>query len=131
MYCHKEIETSHPAVVGKEKTQINCCSAECVNKSEEFILFADRHKLHFILLMVAAMVVFLTGAILLSTEKTVGSVLFSIGFGLLGFDILLFPFATPQTFDMLGIKKSVNMARVIGLIILGGSLLIALAMLLC
>ncbi|MEA4889743.1 MAG: hypothetical protein VB070_09810 [Clostridiaceae bacterium] len=130
MYCHKEIESSHAAVVGKEKIQITCCSDECVDKSEKFILYADRHKPHFISIMVAAIVIFFTGVILLSAAKIiVGSILFSIGFGLLGLDILLFPFATPQTFDSLGIKKTASLARIIGLVILGGSLLMALAML--
>lgn len=130
MYCHREMETLFPAAVGKDRTVITCCSDECVHKSERFMDFFDRHKTHFLILLAVAAAVFFSGVLILDgINKAVGSAVFSAGFGLFGFDVFLFPFATPQTFDLLGIRGTAALARVLGAAIVAASPFLAYAIL--
>lgn len=114
MYCHKEMENLYPAAVGKEKKQITCCSEVCVNKSEKFFNFFDRTKALFIIMMIFAMAVLFAGAIVIIRTKMIGSLLLSIGFGLIGLDAVIFPFATPETFRLMGIQRATILTRIIG-----------------
>lgn len=117
MYCHQEMENLYPAAVGKDKTQITCCSEECVHKSEKFFSFFDHTKAYFIIMMIIAMVMLFAGVIVIILNKVIGSLLLSISFGLIGLDIVIFPFATPETFRLLGIKRTTILTRVIGAVV--------------
>jgi hypothetical protein len=118
-YCNKEIETLHPVIAGKDKVQFTCCSDGCENKSVEFFIFFDRHKPHFIIILVIAMIAFFAAVITLTCRKLmIGSILMSFGLALFGLDVLLFPFATPETFSIFGIKKAVLLTRILGALII-------------
>lgn len=42
----------------------------------------------------------------------------SSGLALIGLDVLAFPFATPETFSIFGIKKAICVTRVLGVFII-------------
>jgi hypothetical protein len=47
-----------------------------------------------------------------------GSIFMSSGVALIGLDALVFPFATPQTFEIFGIKRAVPLTRAIGVCVI-------------
>jgi len=53
---------------------------------------------------------------------TVGNALVIIGMFLLGLILSRFPFATPQTIMLIGIKKSILPVRIVALFMLAGAL---------
>jgi hypothetical protein len=114
-YCSNDIETPHPVAVDKG-TELVCCSGECAGKTSEFLAFFRRFKPAFAAGLALSLVVLFAGVFVLSAQvKLIGGLLMGTGFSLMGLTVVLFPFATPQTFSMLNIRKAVRYTRLIGI----------------
>ncbi|AFA50078.1 hypothetical protein [Acetobacterium woodii] len=118
-YCHNEIHEPHPVVAGKNQDSLVCCSESCVEKVLAFYNFFDRTKIFFFIGLTLFMILLFGSVFLLSLKNMwLGSLLMGSSFGLLGLLVILFPFATPQTFDLLGIQKTISVTRLLGLFVL-------------
>lgn len=109
MWCNKLCESEITVQDGEETYA--CCSEECKQKSEKFLLFAKRFTSLFLGLIVVIIVA------LLALSVTVPR-LISIPMAAMGCVILLLPFCTPQTVHALGLKKSILIGRILGVIVI-------------
>lgn len=127
VYCHKEIENLHPVIAGKDKETLSCCNDDCSKKTQSFYQFFDHTKNIFILFIIVIVVLLFASSIILSTGKSLlGGILMGLDFVLLGLTITIFPFATPQTFSIFGIKKTLFIVRIFGIILIALSPLLVL-----
>lgn len=119
VYCNNEIHEPHAVVVGKEKDALTCCSETCVKKVLAFYRFFDRTKVFFFIGIAVSMILLFVSVFYLTVRQMlVGSIWMGASLALLGLIIVLFPFATPQTFNALGIRKTVWITRLIGLCVI-------------
>jgi hypothetical protein len=88
-----------------------CCSEECRHKSEKFLRFGKRFSPLFLGLIIACTVALI--ALSVTAPRLV-----SLPMAAMGFVILFFPFCTPQTVQALGLKKSVLIGRIVGVIVI-------------
>ena len=88
------------------------CSQNHLEETRRFLEYAEAHVWHFILGLILLPVVgmIITFMIL----ENVGLFVIFGGFGLV---IIIFPFATPQTNSLLGIKNSIILVRIIGAVL--------------
>ena len=114
-YCNTKSEM--PEIITFENESITICGDECSAKTISFIQFAERTKVFFVIGIVVS-IVMTFGTIFAVFSELVGLVLLCAGWSLLGLTICVFPLATPQTFQLLGIKKTVKLTRVIGVLII-------------
>ncbi len=115
-YCHEEVGDPHSVVAGKEKDSLICCSDTCAEKTRSFYNYFDQTKVFFFIGLAISMVLLFVSVILLSIKHMWnGSIFMGVSISLLGLIVLLFPFATPQTFSFLGIRKAIWVTRLIGI----------------
>ncbi|MDR3644173.1 MAG: hypothetical protein P4M02_03765, partial [Clostridia bacterium] len=115
-YCGRAVETPFAAKAEGDSDILSCCSSECLEKAQRFYRFTKKGMAGFIVGMLLSIILIMAGAL---NEAYTGSlrlleILMPAGFMLLGATILFFPFATPQTFELMGIKKTVLVTRGIG-----------------
>jgi len=51
-------------------------------------------------------------------NKIAGSIMFCLGWAVIGLTMYIFPFVTPQTSQMMGIRKAIWVAKIIGIILI-------------
>ncbi len=95
-----------------EGSDVTVCSDECGTQIHEFSAFAQSHIVHF---LVGLLVLPALGLIPLFWGYEGLSLLLICGF--MGGTMILFPFATPQTMELLGARKSALLARIMGALI--------------
>lgn len=116
IYCNRKEKLLRPLTVGKEQTPVECCSEECAEKTRAFFAFFDRTKpLFFIGIGLSMALIFCSAVILTAVGLLPGGILMGAAFAVLGITALLFPFATPQTFAIFGIRKTLWLTRGLGL----------------
>jgi len=99
---------------------------ECRRKYDEFNAFGNKYQYVFLALLIIETILFCVMAFF-------ADILISTGvlFVAMGITLSVFPFCTPQTFDMLGVKGTIKLARAIGVIMITvGLILIAVPSLL-
>jgi hypothetical protein len=107
-YCHSDSHTLNT-------------NAECRAKYDTFEAFGNKYQYVFLALLIIEMVLFCVLAFFMDPWASMG-----ILFVAMGVTIFVFPFCTPQTFEMMGVKGTVKLARVLGVIlIIAGLILIA------
>lgn len=123
VYCNKETENPQTVTAGKEKDTVICCSDECAEKTQKFYDFVDKSKIPFWIGIALSMALLFSGvfAELFTKSLKTLSILIALSFILLGVTAIVFPFATPQTFERFGIKKATLIARILGacIVVLG------------
>lgn len=89
------------------------CNEFCKNEYERYMDNVSRNTKWFTL-------GFLTAVILCFVGVFTEYVLFIVGIGILiiGFVFVLFPFATPQTVDVIGVRRSVKLVYITGIVFL-------------
>ena len=118
MYCNKTNQTPHPVTI--EGMTCVCCSSECAEKTADFARFAKKNTVRFLIGVLVCPLVLMLGSIfpLSLGYSTIGSMLFCAGWAAVGVTMIVFPFATPQTSQLMGIRKSTVLVRVIGIALL-------------
>lgn len=98
----------------------NCCSKECKTKTENFNKYAKKNVKYFLILFLLGIIGMITINIIYMAHKvpTLPYGSFAWAGIIFGGTLIKFPFCTPQTNSGLGIKKSVMIARVLGIIFL-------------
>lgn len=126
-YCNTKTELSLTTQIGKDKETVTCCSNDCIQKTGSFIQFFERRKSIFYVGIALSLILLFTGVFTIIEVKTAGAALMGSAVVLLGLTSVLFPFATPQTYRLFGIKKTTRVTRIIGTCaVLLGLLLVAL-----
>lgn len=119
IYCNKQIKHPYSITASKDKELVDCCSNECVNRTQTSFRFLDRSRPFFMVGIIISFIFILVSAVFLTISKLwIGSILLGTGFALLGLTVLIMPLATPQTFLVFGIKKTLIITRLIGLCII-------------
>ena len=86
-------------------------NSECRERYERFEKFSERYVYAFIALLLFSLVAF--GILIFFTDPLIAM---GIMFAIMGVTIAVFPFCTPETFEMLGVKGTIRLGRVLGLI---------------
>lgn len=112
---------------GEKISEDNTCSEECRGKLTKYKERVEKNKIKFSLFLLGYFIIYM---ILLLVEESRGFpyIAFSWLFGILGFILVIFPFATPQTIKLIGVRKSVILIRVMGIcfMIIGACFIIML-----
>ena len=125
-YCNREVVGPVPTSVG-EGTVLTCCCDDCKGRTLAFYRNFEKYKSLFIIGIILSVVLIFVGVFVNAFTGSVFllAVFFASGLAALGLICLLFPFATPETFSLLGIKKTVLAVRVMGVVIILASPLVA------
>ena len=101
-YCGKELDSN-----------LEFCSSECENSYRK-IIENDRHKIkYFILGIILGFLVMFYGIISNNNVFIIG-----IGIIVMGIDVVLLPFTTPETINFLGYQKSKFAGRISGILLI-------------
>lgn len=111
-YCNK--------LITNDKTY---CDNKCENYFNKFENLFKKYKVFFVTLIVMNSIVAVVGSIITITNLQLGISILCIGIMILSGTIIVLPFATPETFNKLGIKKTILIIRILGLLLLTGSLI--------
>ena len=116
-YCHRDIEIPHTASQ-PDGEPLPCCSEDCIERLDAFYGFFEHTKILFFAGIVLSILLLLVSAFLLLLRHMLpGSILFGSSLSLLGLIVTIFPFATPQTFAMLGVRRTLLVTRLLGVVI--------------
>jgi len=108
-YCHSDTHTLDS-------------DAECRRKYDKFDAFGNKYQYVFLALLIIETVLFCIMMFFIDPWASMGML-----FAAMGVTIFVFPFCTPQTFDMLGVKGTIKLARVLGIILIAvGLVLVAI-----
>lgn len=123
IWCNKELskeEIEANYLVGEEYSKKNCCSEECKTHTEDFYSYGKKNTAKFLLLILASVFGMVIINIIYMANKV--NSFPAGGFAWLGvifgFTIFKYPFCTPQTNKGLGIKVTIKIAKIIGVIFL-------------
>jgi len=109
-WCGRKTTAEEVFIDGHPPERLSACSDSCEQSLREFVSYYRATKWYLLsgmlIIMLAAAVFALVGAVHLLP-------LCLTSFGLL---ITLFPFATGETIELMGVRKSVVLVRVIGLL---------------
>ena len=83
-----------------------------------FLQFAAKWKVPFCMSLAIGTIVVIVGGIITTNTTKLGYILIGTGLILIGLTLMFFPFATPQTFKILGIEKGKTIVRVLGVLVI-------------
>ncbi|MGL4991905.1 MAG: hypothetical protein ACRCYE_05525 [Sarcina sp.] len=116
LYCGKNISDVSTAIkVGEKFDEYYVCDEYCEEKFNSFNKYVKKNSKFFLLGILGIFIIYLIGLIF-NAFYAISFLLFSLGILL-----YIFPFATPQTNQIFGIKKSIKIVKLLGsaLFILG------------
>ena len=99
-YCHSDSHTLNT-------------NMECRTKYDEFEAFANRYQYVFLALLALETVLFCVMVFFIDPWVSMG-----ILFAAMGVTIAVFPICTPETFEMLGVKRTIRLGRIIGAVLI-------------
>ncbi|MDP7019808.1 MAG: hypothetical protein QGG36_28680 [Pirellulaceae bacterium] len=124
-WCHRksqDLETKQLTFKSGDE-EVRVCGPDCETQLVDFYAYAESHVVHFLagLLLVPA----IGGAIAVWRESVdnggLGYLIMGAGMGIA---IIKYPFTTPQTAQLMGMKNAIRLARIIGtLLVLTGIVL--------
>lgn len=85
------------------------CSETCKEDCEKFLGFAKKYEKLFLALVIIPMIICTFASFIL------GEWVVCLMIVILGATLTLFPFCTPQTIQLTGVKKSVLIGRILGI----------------
>jgi hypothetical protein len=127
VYCHKDAKKKIPADYSIGLQEQYYCSEFCKNEITDYISAAKENGNLFIGLTLGSVLIMVIGNGMISALNFDNHYIFIIMFvtlSVVGITIIKFPFCTPQTIQMVGIKKAKIVARFIGLILIISGLII-------
>ncbi|WP_297631533.1 hypothetical protein [uncultured Clostridium sp.] len=102
------------------------CSEPCEEKFKIFMKDVEKNKNKFLIALFGSLAVYVIGIIVLSNVEVYQN-FFAIGyFILLGLILIRYPYGTPETNKFIGIKKTINLIRGMGVLCILGSLIFLL-----
>lgn len=115
MNCNKKIPGGIENAVVEKIDGLTCsfCSEDCKEDCGKFLNYARKYEKLFLALVIIPMII-CTFASLILGEWVVCLMLV-----ILGATLTLFPFCTPQTIQLIGVKKSVLIGRILGIALIG------------
>lgn len=117
MYCNKKIPGEMENGIIEKIDGMTCsfCSETCKEDCEKFLSFAKKYEKLFLALVIIPMIICTFASFIL------GEWVVCLMIVILGATLTLFPFCTPQTIQLTGVKKSVMIGRILGIaLIVGG-----------
>ncbi len=110
----------------KKNVKFICCSEECKREAEQFITYVNKNVRKFITLIIIGTLSFIPFIILYSIYKNDIFGVFSAvaPLAIIGLAIYKYPFSTPQTNSVLGLKKASRTVKVIGLSLIAAGIII-------
>ncbi len=137
IWCNKESEQiKEITVLTKNRFGVNQQERNyfvCPEHEEKFRKFNDqvrRYALLFICLVAISLLGLIGAACWTGNNSYPAAYLFIASFALVGLVAIIFPFATPETIEMMGVAKSIKVVRIIGGVIFAlGATLFVLALL--
>lgn len=112
-----EIETAGRFGAGRKKETVYVLE-EHEQKVRNFASHVDRNALRFTLFMLALPFVGVVAALLTAINEFIGLVVVGGMLVLLGIVLIVYPFATPLTVKVLGLRRSILIARFSGVVII-------------
>ncbi len=111
---------------GQKISEDNTCSDECRGKLTKYKERVEKNKIKFAILLLGYFIIYMVLLLMEAGSARFPYTSFSWLFGVLGIILVIFPFVTPQTIKLIGVRKSVIFIRIIGicLIIVGLIMLI-------
>ena len=104
----------------KTTETVKLCGDHCEEQTRAFYKYAETHLVHFLVGLFGLPAIGLAVTLLMLKIDNGGVGMFIIFAGM-GWVIIKYPFVTPQTIQLFGIKKSIRFVRIMGfLMILGG-----------
>ncbi|PKM77454.1 MAG: hypothetical protein CVU90_07525 [Firmicutes bacterium HGW-Firmicutes-15] len=124
-YCHKDAMEKIPADYNIGLQEQYYCSEICKKELTDYINAAKKNGNLFIGLTLGSILIMVIGNGLISAlnfDEHYTFIVMFVALSVVGITIIKFPFCTPQTVRMVGIKKAKIVARILGLIliIIGG-----------
>lgn len=75
IYCNKQIKHPYSITAGKDKELVDCCSNECVNRTQTSFRFLDRSRPFFMVGIIISFIFILVSAVFLTISKLwIGSI---------------------------------------------------------
>jgi hypothetical protein len=90
------------------------CSEECRIKEAEFMKLAEEKSKIYLILVLVPLLLMIPGVIFIDYAF----ILFSIPLFISGAVIIKYPFTTPETVEMMGLKKSISFAKGCGVMLI-------------
>ena len=121
IWCNKESEQIKEITVlaknrfGVKPREVNCFV--CSKHEEKFRQFNDqvrRYALLFICLIAISLLGLIGAACWTGNNSYPAAYLSTASFAFMGLVFIVFPFCTPETIAMMGVAKSIKIARIIG-----------------
>lgn len=94
------------------------CNDQCKHEYKEFNKFLEKRKNFFGVLVAISIIVTFVGSIVTVANVTFGISTVAMAMFLLCGTMLVLPFGTPETFERLGVKKTVLLVRSLSIIII-------------
>jgi len=115
-WCNKRCETplSKTITFRGDASRAEFSSTEHFEETQRFMKYAEKHLMHFLLGLILSSIVGINIVIL--NYEQLGLFITFVGIGLI---IIIFPFATPETNRLLGLKRAIFLVRSIDIIIIG------------
>ncbi|MGL4774040.1 MAG: hypothetical protein ACRC2K_10775 [Clostridium sp.] len=92
------------------------CNKDCIEEYDKFKELVERKSKSFIISIVLSLALMFIGMLTVAINEIIGVVVISIGTLILFGSMIVFPFATPETVKLIGIKKSVMLVRILAII---------------
>lgn len=111
MYCNKKIPGEMENGIIKKIDGMTCtfCSETCKEDCEKLLGFAKKYEKLFLALVIIPMIICTFASFIL------GEWVVCLMIVILGATLTPFPFCTPQTIQLTGVKKSVLIGRILGI----------------
>lgn len=124
-YCHKAANEKFPTVGNKDLKELYFCSEECKKQIIEYVDVVNRHGMLFLGLTLGSVFLMVIGSGIVNALNFDGRyalLIVFIALVVVGLTIIKFPFCTPQTVQLVGIKKAKIVGRCLGFIVIIGAL---------
>jgi len=112
--------------LGKSNVDFVCCSEECKKEVEEFSEYVNKNAVKFLILILSgafSFVPFLFLGVFIK-NNIFGIMSMSCPLIIIGITVIKYPFSTPETNSFFGIRKTIKLTRIIGIIFIVISILI-------
>ncbi len=104
----------------QNKIAYRMCSDKCLKQTEQFVRYIDSYGKRFLIMIgvvVFAYIILTVLSILLKSD-IMFAVALAVPTFLLGVTMYKYPFATPETVEYWGFRKSIRVVRMLGIIIM-------------